>query len=306
MPLTLTVEERGTNKEIKLTLPLMRSLSPEASIDSARIGANFIALKSTGAETGCVPGQASWPALGLGIAHALAHTPTPSLMLYALSFTFYEQFLHNGLPDLELSSARAAPESERAVAAAALRACLELSQPLSVKVSRRGPVTLTLSAGQGVSFESRTVTFLARATLGHLRTALTSMGVDLSTCVLHYTAPGFGGRREHTHVLLIPAFADEESLDSLVCDGDGQEVVVGLLSPTKVPVYLKMLTGKTTTLYVNVFDSIASFHEKVDEAEGIPVDQQRIIFAGRQLEYHRTLADYGITEGACAAPAQQN
>ncbi len=89
---------------------------------------------------------------------------------------------------------------------------------------------------------------------------------------------------------------DQALRGSAGCKETNTRFVLASCSSLAISIVVKTVTGKTITLDVAASNSIADVKAKIQELEGIFPAQQRLFYAGKQLENHHTLADCNIQE----------
>lgn len=78
------------------------------------------------------------------------------------------------------------------------------------------------------------------------------------------------------------------------CVGTASALPCARGQPPEMQIFFKTLTGKTLTITADPGERVAAVKEKLQAASGVPAAHQRLIFAGKQIEDHRTIADYNI------------
>ena len=89
---------------------------------------------------------------------------------------------------------------------------------------------------------------------------------------------------------------DNTLINAGVKDGD---IIELKYRGNKYEIFIKTLTGKTLIFNVEPSDKIIYIKSLIHYFEGIPCDQQVLIYGGKQLEETRTFNNYGIPSGAC-------
>lgn len=92
--------------------------------------------------------------------------------------------------------------------------------------------------------------------------------------------------------------SDDDNISENIDVYSNLNVLIPMLGGGQKQIFIKTLQGKTMTIDVSDDDTIESIKEKIFEKEGIPIEQQRLVFNGKQLEDNQTINGYGIDDGS--------
>jgi hypothetical protein len=133
--------------------------------------------------------------------------------------------------------------------------------------------------------------FLARAHWPHLVEIAEGLPSAVSADNLHLGCNGVD--------LNIKNRGDKEALVSSLVDPDSVVVLFDYKAPRTLTLTIKTLTGKQFSLEkVDGSSVVSRVCDMVQDKEGIPPGQQRLVFGGRQLDKYQTLAEQGVIDGA--------